>query len=500
MLYNREQIKQIIPYDDPFLWVDEVESCEGDTVIGYKNTNKDEAYFKGHFTDFPIMPGVLVVEGLAQNATILLRQKIGENHKSKHLLAYQVRSAFFYKPILPNDKIKYVCKLLGFYQDKIANFIGEAFVGEERKCEVRFSVVVMDKGEMKEKFLGEKQGIMQKFFKLPELKIGKTIACLPIIQGGMGVRVSLHGLAGAVAKEGGVGIVSISGMRDTSEVKDEIKKARELAGPNGVIGVNIMGVAFKFVELLTAALEEGVDMVIQGAGFRMESYELTKKFNTPMVAMASSAKVAQKAESLGASAVIVEGMDAGGHLGFPPGHEMRKTLDILKEVVEAVKIPVIAAGGIFSGVDIVEMLRAGAKGVQMATRFVATDECDAHENFKQIYVKAKPEDVVIISSPVGLPGRAIKTPLVERLLAGTQPGPDPKWCQNCLGPVCNKKYCILKALEEARLGNVNEGLFFAGSNVWKIDKIVSVKALIDELVDEANAILSKEPLLAYVAK
>ena len=499
MLYNKDQIKKLIPYDEPFIWVDSVELMESDLIIAYKQTDKDEAFFKGHFTDFPIMPGALTVEGLAQTGTILLRHLMGPGNEKKHLLAYQIRSAQFLAPILPGDKITYRVQLLGFYQQKYANFLGEAFVGNDKKCESRFSVVIMDKEEMREKFLGEKkEGLLEKIFKLPSLKIGKTISRLPIIQGGMGVRVSLHNLAGAVAKEGGVGIISISGMRETSEVKEEIKKARVLAGQNGIIGVNIMGVAFSFVKLLTAALEEGVDLVIQGAGFRPETYDLCKQFNTPMVAMASSAKVAAKAESLGASAVVVEGMDAGGHLGFPPGHEMRKTIDILKEVVQAVKIPVIAAGGVFDGKDIVEMLRAGASGVQMATRFVATKECDAHENFKQIYVNAGKDDVVIIPSPVGLPGRAVKTALVERLLAGTQPGPDPKWCQNCMGPVCSKKYCILKALEDARNGDVENGLFFAGSNVWKIDKIVSVKELINELVGEANALLEKEPLLAKV--
>ena len=123
MLLDKQQIKEIIPYDEPFLWVDEVERIEGDIIIGFKQTSKDDPYFKGHFTDFPIMPGVLVVEGLAQTGTILLRKKIGAEHKKKHLLAYQVRSAFFYKPIFPGDKIKYKVQLLGFYESKIANFL-----------------------------------------------------------------------------------------------------------------------------------------------------------------------------------------------------------------------------------------------------------------------------------------------------------------------------------------------------------------------------------------
>ncbi len=497
MLYSNEQIKEIIPYKEPFLWVDGVESIEGDIIVGYKQTNKNDDYFQGHFTDFPIMPGVLVVEGVAQTATILLRQRISEE-KKKHLLAYQVRSAFFYSPILPGDKIRYEVKLLGFYNDKIANFVGEAFVNEEKKTEVRFSVFVMDKKEMKEKFLDKKNIVgapMQEISSLPALKIGKISARLPIIQGGMGVRVSLHKLAGAVAKEGGVGIISVSGMQDVNEAKEEIRKAREIAGPGGVIGINIMGVVGKFTELVQASLEQGVDLIIQGAGFRTDIFELAKAKNVPVFSMASSVKVALKAQEAGAAAIVVEGADAGGHLGFPHGKPFRKTLDIVKEVVAAVRLPVIAAGGIYDGKDIVEMLRAGAKGVQIATRFVATHECDADIKFKEAYVNARQEDVVIIKSPVGLPGRAIRTPLVQKMIEGTAPKADPSECEGCIGPVCDKSYCILKVLERARLGDLENGLVFAGANVWRIDKIVSVKELIKELADQANAILKNEPLL-----
>ncbi len=152
MIYSKEQIKQIIPYQEPFLWVDEIEKIEDDVIIGYKSTSPEDDFFKGHFVDFPIMPGVLTVEGIAQTATVLLRGKIGSDNKSKHLLAYQVRHAAFMAPILPGDRIQYKVKLLGFYDDKIANFYGEAYVGDEKKVEVRFSVVVIDKKEMAEKF------------------------------------------------------------------------------------------------------------------------------------------------------------------------------------------------------------------------------------------------------------------------------------------------------------------------------------------------------------
>lgn len=503
MLYTREQIKKIIPYNDPFLWVDEVEKIEGDTIVAYKQTFRQEPYFSGHFVDFPIMPGVLVIEGIAQTATILLRQKLGPNHSQKHLLAYSVRGAQFYSPILPGDTIKYRIQLLGFYGDKIANFLGEALVGGDLKVEVRFSVAIMDKAEMREKFLktstsGQAAAAAkekQKLFALPTLDIKNIHARLPIIQGGMAVRVSLHNLAGNVAKEGGVGIVAISGMLDAAEVKNEIAQARAIAGPQGVIGINVMGVAAKFRELVQAAVEAKVDLIIQGAGFRKDIFDLARAADVPVFSMASSAKVAKKAEEAGASAVVVEGADAGGHLGFPHGHEFRKTIDILKEVVAEVKIPAIAAGGVFTGADIVEMLRAGAVGVQMATRFVSTEECDADPKFKQAHLNAKKDDIVIIHSPVGLPGRAVKTPFVEKILKGTAPKPNPEECKGCIGPVCDKSYCILKALENARKGDLENGLVFAGANVWRVDKITTVHKLIKELVDEANAILAKEPLI-----
>lgn len=497
MLYSKEQIKKIIPYDDPFLWVDEIEKIEGDTIFGYKQTSPNDSHFKGHFVDFPIMPGVLVVEGLAQTGTLLLREKLGGNHQEKHILAYQVRNTLFYSPIMPGDKIKYKVRLLGTYGAKISNFVGEAYVGDALKCELRFSAAIMDKKEMKEKFLAKERGSSQekkKLFNLPELKVGRLKAKLPIIQGGMAVRVSLHKLAGNVAKEGGVGIIAVSGMKDSREVKEEIKKAREIAKGNGAIGINIMGVVGQFKQLVAAAVEEKVDLIVQGAGFRTDIFEMAGKESIPVFAMASSVKVAKKAEEAGASAVVIEGCDAGGHLGFPKGRPFKKTIDIVKEAVKEVKIPIIAAGGIFDGKDIVEMLKAGAKGVQMATRFVATEECDADIKFKQAHINAKKEDVVIIHSPVGLPGRAVKTPFVEKLLKGSAPKPDPIECQGCIGPVCDKSYCILKVLENARKGDLENGLVFAGSNVWRVNKMTTVKELIKELVDEANGILAKEPL------
>ncbi|OQX00748.1 hypothetical protein BWK69_00840 [Candidatus Parcubacteria bacterium A4] len=328
---------------------------------------------------------------------------------------------------------------------------------------------------------------------LPSLRIGNIFAKYPIIQGGMAVRVSLHNLAGNVAKEGGVGIIAVSGMIDPEEAKMEIRKAREIAGPEGIIGINIMGVMTRFKELLEASLQEGIDLVIQGAGFREDVFELGRKYNTPIFSLASSAKVAQRGEAMGATAIVVEGKEAGGHLGFPAPHPFRKTEDILRDVVAAVKIPVIAAGGIFTGSDIVKMLRIGAKGVQMATRFVSTEECDVHQNFKDVHIRAREEDIVIVPSPAGLPGRAVKTPFIEKVLRGEGPKPDPKECQGCI-TVCNKKYCILKALENACKGDVENGLVFAGENVWRVKEMTTVKKLIKELVEDANKTLKEEPL------
>lgn len=498
MLYSKEQIKEIIPYDEPFLWVDEIEKIEGEIIVGYKNTSPADPYFKGHFVDFPIMPGVLIVEGIAQMATLLLRQKLGKDHKKKHLLAYQVRSAVFYSPVLPGDRIKYKAQLLGIYGSKIANFVGEAYVDNVLKSEVRFSVAIMDKDEMREKFLAKAKagGEKTKLYELPSLKVGNFTAKLPIIQGGMAVRVSLHNLAGNVARKGGIGIIALSGMKDPNEAKLEIRKAREIAGPGGVIGVNIMGVLGQFKELVKAAVEEKVDLIIQGAGFRTDIFEMTREYNVPVFAMTTSVKVAVKAEAAGASAIIVEGADAGGHLGFDEKHPFRKTIDILREIVAAgIKVPLIAAGGIYAGADIVEMMRAGASGVQMATRFVSTEECDADIKFKQAHLNAKKEDVVIIHSPVGMPGRAVRTPFVDKVLAGNAPKPDPAECQGCIGPVCDKSYCILKALENARKGDLDNGLVFAGANVWRVKEMTTVSKLIDGLVDEANGILAKDPII-----
>ena len=239
--------------------------------------------------------------------------------------------------------------------------------------------------------------------KLPELRIGNLVAKVPIIQGGMAIRLSTARLAAAVANEGGIGLIAASGL-PFDELRYEIQLARKLS-PTGIIGINAMVAATQFAGLVKTAIEEGIDLVVAGAGFSRDMFAMGKESGTPIVPIVSSAKLARISEGLGAAAVIVEGCEAGGHLGTD-----RSAREIVPEVVAAVKnIPVIAAGGVLDGRDIVEMLKIGASGVQMGSRFAASDECNASDELKKMYVRAtNPEDIVLIQSPVGLPGQAIK--------------------------------------------------------------------------------------------
>ncbi|GAV21818.1 NAD(P)H-dependent flavin oxidoreductase [Carboxydothermus pertinax] len=298
---------------------------------------------------------------------------------------------------------------------------------------------------------------------------GKTTR-YPIIQGGMAVKISTASLASAVANAGGIGLIAASGLT-SEELVAEIKRARKLT--SGIIGINIMFAVTRFRELVLTALKEGIDLVVTGAGFSRDVFSLGREFNTPVVSIVSSAKLAKIAESYGAAAVVVEGKEAGGHLGTD-----KSIWQILPEVVKAVKIPVIAAGGILTRVDIKKAFKIGAAGVQMATRFVLTRECEVHENYKNLYLKANREEVVIIESPVGLLGRALKNRFVERLFAGEDL--TPKRCENCLKK-CRRNFCIMEALERARLGDMENGLVFSGERVGEIKEIKSVPEIIREL-------------------
>ena len=315
--------------------------------------------------------------------------------------------------------------------------------------------------------------------KLPELRIGKLVAKVPIIQGGMAIRLSTARLAAAVANEGGIGLIAASGM-PFDELRHEIKLARKLS-PHGIIGINVMVAAREFKGIVTTAIEEGIDLVVAGAGFSRDMFAWGKASGTPIVPIVSSAKLAKISQSLGASAVVVEGAEAGGHLGTN-----RSSRLIVPEVRAAVDIPVIGAGGVWHGEDVAEMLRLGANGVQMGSRFAASVESNGADELKKVYLRAnKPEDFVLVHSPVGLPGQAIRTPFSERILLGT--APKPETCDQCLKK-CSHKYCIIRALTRAQQGDVETGLVFSGKRMMEIHDILPVKDIFANIKREMEAI------------
>jgi nitronate monooxygenase len=313
--------------------------------------------------------------------------------------------------------------------------------------------------------------------KLPELKIGNLVAKVPIIQGGMAIRISTARLAAAVGEAGGIGLIAASGM-SFDELRKEIRLARSLT--KGIIGVNIMVAARQFADLVKTAIEEGIDLVVPGAGFSRDVFGLGKESGTPIVPIVSSVKAAKLSEKLGASAIVVEGKEAGGHLGTDkPLHSL------ITDIKNAVKIPVIGAGGIINGKDIVDTLRLGADGVQMGTRFAASEESNAAPALKEFYLKAKHEDIVLIDSPVGLPGRSLKNPFAEKIIEGTAPIPES--CDACLKH-CARNFCIIKALIRAQQGDVETGLVFTGEYIHKIDEILPVKEIFNRLLAEVEII------------
>lgn len=356
---------------------------------------------------------------------------------------------------------------------------------------------------------------MQKFILLKKLSIGDFKIRVPIIQGGMGVGVSLSGLASAVANEGGVGVISSAGLgllynkisSDFLEasiygLKEEIRLAREKT--KGIIGVNIMVAMSNFVDMVKTSISEKIDVIFAGAGMPLElpSY-LTKDSTTKLVPIVSSARAAKLICDKWISkynylpdAIVVEGPKAGGHLGFKTEQiddETYSLENLIPEVVRAMKpfekqygrkIPVIAAGGIYTGEDIYNIMKLGAAGVQMGTIFVTTNECDASNGFKQAYLGAKQEDIGIIKSPVGMPGRAIFNGFLEKVRQGKkQPITCPFKCiRTC--DVTSSPYCIIIALINAVKGNFNGGYAFAGTNAFKATSIVSVKETFTTLKNE----------------
>ena len=317
--------------------------------------------------------------------------------------------------------------------------------------------------------------------KLPVLKIGNLVAQVPIIQGGMAIRLSTARLASAVANEGGIGLIAASGMEE-QELRTEIRLARKLTNGKGIIGINCMVAARAFKHLIVTAAQEGVDLIVAGAGFSRDIFAVGREYNVAVVPIVSSVKLAKISEKLGASAIVVEGTEAGGHLGT-----QQSIKEILPDIVKAVNIPVVAAGGATCGQDIVDLLKLGADGVQMGSRFAASEESNGARFLKEMYLKMVKEDVVQIDSPVGYKGRAIRSPFAQLSLEGR--APLPITCDACLKH-CTHQFCIIRALSRAQQGDVETGLIFTGANMWKIHEILPVKEIFRRIKEEVAAIES----------
>lgn len=317
---------------------------------------------------------------------------------------------------------------------------------------------------------------------MPKLKIGNLVAKLPIVQGGMAYKVSTAPLSAAVAEEGGIGLIGGSGM-NVEELKQEIRRAREIS--SGIIGVNIMVAVSKFKELVKGAVEEKIDLIVAGAGFSRDLFSIGKEHDVEIVPIVSSLRLARISEKLGASAIVVEGKEAGGHLGTD-----KPLRELLENIIGEVDIPVIAAGGIMDGQDIAEMLKLGADGVQMGSRFVASEECEVEDQFKELYIQADEEQGILIDSPVGLPGRALTNKFTDRL--EEEEVTTGESCSYLCLKKCSKSFCIMEALRKAKQGNMEEGLVFAGERAHLADNILPVKEIIDNLVTEAKEYLGRE--------
>jgi NAD(P)H-dependent flavin oxidoreductase YrpB (nitropropane dioxygenase family) len=350
---------------------------------------------------------------------------------------------------------------------------------------------------------------------MKNLIIGNLKAAVPIIQGGMGVGISLSGLSSSVANQGGIGVIATAGIgmmepdfrsdfieSNIRALRKQIQKAKELS--KGILGVNIMVALSNFSDMVKTAIEEKVDIIFSGAGLPLNLPEFLKgSKETKLVPIVSSGRAARILSQRWLSqynyipdAFVVEGPKAGGHLGFKPDQieDPAYALEnIVKDVVREVKtieenngktIPVIAAGGIYTGKDIYEIMKLGVSGVQMATRFVPTVECDASPAFKKCYIDAKIEDISIIKSPVGMPGRAIINDFIKSSVAGDK---KPFTCPYHCIVTCehkNSPYCIALALMNAKNGNMKNGFAFAGQNAYRSTDIITVKALMDSLQRE----------------
>ena len=352
---------------------------------------------------------------------------------------------------------------------------------------------------------------------MEQIKIRNKVLDIPIIQGGMGVGISLDNLAGNVAKNGGMGVISTAhpGYRASDfendnvtvnrrELKKIIASAKDISEGKGIVAINAMVALSDYEGLIEAALEANVEAIISGAGLPMQLPKLVAGHDVLIAPIVSSGKAARlilkswdKKYQRCPDFIVIEGANAGGHLGFKKdellNHTNQSLMEIFNDVKETIKpieekynysIPVFVAGGIYTSNDIKQYLDQGVDGVQVATRFIGTHECDANIKYKEAFVNASKEDIELTISPVGMPGRCILTDLTRALNKGETFKVTK--CYNCLIP-CDVKttpYCISKALIEAVKGNINEGLVFSGSNGYLIDKIVSVKELITELTEE----------------
>jgi NAD(P)H-dependent flavin oxidoreductase YrpB (nitropropane dioxygenase family) len=358
---------------------------------------------------------------------------------------------------------------------------------------------------------------------MPPLKMGDLVAEVPIVQGGMSVGISLANLASAVANEGGIGVIGVAGIGYTepditsnyAEANKrsfirEIQKARRMS--KGVIGVNIMMALSDYDKLIQIAIDEGLDVIFIGTGLLLRmpetiEIEQIKSSKTKIVPIVSSAKGAQVMFNYWSrfydhvpDGVVVEGPLAGGHLGFMPEdiEKADKQLEkLVPEVVEVVKpfrerynkeIPVIAAGGIYTGEDIARFIDLGASGVQMATRFIATHECDATIKFKDAIINSSKEDIIIIKSPVGMPGRAVRNQFLEDVSHGIKKPFSCPW--KCLRTCdySHSPYCIALALVSAKEGSLDKGFAFAGANAYRVDRLMYVKELIASLKEEYSKV------------
>lgn len=350
-----------------------------------------------------------------------------------------------------------------------------------------------------------------KSFSIGDLKIS-----VPIIQGGMGIGISLSRLASSVANMGGVGVISTVGIglvgnhpnsnyrkSNIDAVREEIRKARELSF--GTLGVNIMTVLSNFSDMVKTSIEEGIDIIFSGAGLPLDLPKyLEEGIKTKLVPIVSSARAAaivckkwKQNYNYLPDALVVEGPKAGGHLGFKSEDQLYTDNNSLENLVSDVvkvshemkekynkDIPVIAAGGIYTGTDMYRIMQRGASAVQLGTRFVATEECDASVAFKNAFVEAEDNDVKIIKSPVGMPGRTINNNFLNEAYEGKR---RPKGCKHRCMVACDPKtttFCIAEALLEAYRGNLTDGFAFTGSNAGRVEGISTVKNIFTELTEE----------------